>query len=131
VASVGLRAWAVVAATTAGIVAGAALAGIVLTNRAAATRVRPLADRETFLAALAHELRTPLNALTGWLWWLRHGGLDAEQQERALETIERNAAALTRLIDDQLESFRTATGTPPVPTREPDSATVIPVAPPR
>ena len=66
--------------------------------------------KDEFLSTLSHELRTPLNALMGWVWWLRRGGLDAERQARALETVERNTHALAQLIEDLLILSRIITG---------------------
>ena len=71
---------------------------------------RELAEKEEFLATLAHELRTPLNAIFGWITLLRTGRLDAAAQERALATIERNARAQKRLIEDALEASRIVSG---------------------
>jgi hypothetical protein len=59
--------------------------------------------KDEFLATLSHELRTPLNAIVGWTGMLRAGGLQGERLTRAVETIERNARSLTRLIDDLLD----------------------------
>ena len=59
--------------------------------------------KDEFLATISHELRTPLNAVYGWTRLLRSGDLDAEASHRALETIERNAHAQVRLIDDLLD----------------------------
>jgi signal transduction histidine kinase/CheY-like chemotaxis protein len=66
--------------------------------------------KDEFLATVSHELRTPLNAVLGWTRMLRAGGLDAELAERALETIERNADAQARLIDDLLDVSRIISG---------------------
>jgi signal transduction histidine kinase/CheY-like chemotaxis protein len=66
--------------------------------------------KDEFLATVSHELRTPLNAIVGWLWWLRHGALEGERRERALETIERNAKALAQLVEDVLDVSRIITG---------------------
>ncbi len=66
--------------------------------------------KDEFLATLSHELRTPLNAILGWTQAVRGGGLDAATWERALETIERNAKAQARLVDDVLDLSRIVTG---------------------
>ena len=66
--------------------------------------------KDEFLATLSHELRTPLNAVYGWTRLLRTGDLDAAASHRALETIERNAHAQVRLIDDLLDVSRIITG---------------------
>src|SRR5579862_5919638 len=66
--------------------------------------------KDEFLATMSHELRTPLNAIFGWITLLRTRRLDAATQERALETIERNARAQKRLIEDLLDVSRIVTG---------------------
>jgi signal transduction histidine kinase/ActR/RegA family two-component response regulator len=66
-----------------------------------AERINRLKDE--FLATLSHELRTPLNAVLGWAQILHAGQLDARQQERATETILRNAKAQARLVEDILD----------------------------
>ncbi len=66
--------------------------------------------KDEFLATMSHELRTPLNAIFGWVTLLRTRRLDEATQERALETIERNARAQKRLIEDLLDVSRIVTG---------------------
>jgi signal transduction histidine kinase len=66
--------------------------------------------KDEFLATMSHELRTPLNAIFGWITLLRTRRLDESTQERALETIERNARAQKRLIEDLLDVSRIVTG---------------------
>jgi PAS domain S-box-containing protein len=66
--------------------------------------------KDQFLAVLSHELRTPLNTILGWLQMLQGGRLDLAQQERALETIDRNTRALAQMIDDLLDVSRIAAG---------------------
>jgi signal transduction histidine kinase len=66
--------------------------------------------KDEFLATMSHELRTPLNAIFGWITLLRTGRLDEASQERGLETIERNARAQKRLIEDLLDVSRIVTG---------------------
>lgn len=71
------------------------------------------ADRlkDEFLATLSHELRTPLTSIMGWATLIRTGELDrAENLDRALEIIERNARSQGRLIDDLLDVSRIITG---------------------
>ena len=72
--------------------------------RAAAEATNRLKDE--FLATLSHELRTPLNAIVGWTGMLRSGRLDADQTDRALEAIARNAATQTQLVSDLLDVSR-------------------------
>jgi PAS domain S-box-containing protein len=58
--------------------------------------------KDDFLATLSHELRTPLNAILGWVRIMRSRQLD-KGTDRAAEVIERNADALTRLVEDLLD----------------------------
>ena len=76
--------------------------------RAEAEQLSRLKDE--FLATMSHELRTPLNAIFGWITLLRTRRLDATTEERAMETIERNARAQRRLIEDLLDVSRVVTG---------------------
>jgi signal transduction histidine kinase/ActR/RegA family two-component response regulator len=76
--------------------------------RADAERVNRTKDE--FLASLSHELRTPLNAVIGWTHLIRGGHLSEEKTRRALETIERNAAIQSRLVEDLLDMSRIVTG---------------------
>ena len=66
--------------------------------------------KDEFLAVLSHELRTPLNAIVGYARLLRGGILSGEKAERGLETLERNATSLTRIVEDVLEVSRIITG---------------------
>jgi PAS domain S-box-containing protein len=66
--------------------------------------------KDEFLGTVSHELRTPLNSILGWTRLLRDGNLTPESSERALETIQRNALAQARLIDDLLDVSRIITG---------------------
>jgi PAS domain S-box-containing protein len=64
--------------------------------------------KDEFLATISHELRTPLNAILGWTTMLRRKpDVDAK---KALDTIERNARAQMRLIEDVLDVSRAVTG---------------------
>jgi PAS domain S-box-containing protein len=66
--------------------------------------------KDEFLATLSHELRTPLTAMLGWSRLLREGHLDAAGQSRAVQIIERNAEAQSKLIEDLLDVSRIITG---------------------
>lgn len=66
--------------------------------------------KDEFLMTVSHELRTPLNAIYGWVRILATGDLPPEQRARALATVERNARAQTRLIDDLLDVSRAISG---------------------
>ena len=66
--------------------------------------------KDEFLATLSHELRTPLNAILGWTAMLRSGSIVPEQVPHALDTIERNARAQSRLVETLLDASRVVTG---------------------
>ena len=70
------------------------------------------ADRlkDEFLAVLSHELRTPLNAIVGYSRLLRGGLLSGEKADRGFETLERNAHALTQIVEDMLDISRIVSG---------------------
>jgi signal transduction histidine kinase/ActR/RegA family two-component response regulator len=62
--------------------------------------------KDEFLAMISHELRTPLNAILGWARMMSAGRLGEAQRERAVSTIERNAVAQAKLIDELLDVSR-------------------------
>jgi signal transduction histidine kinase/ActR/RegA family two-component response regulator len=66
--------------------------------------------KDEFLATLSHELRTPLNAILGYARMLRSGIVAPEKTQAAIETVERNAASLNRLIEDVLDVSRIISG---------------------
>ena len=66
--------------------------------------------KDEFLATVSHELRTPLNAILGWGQMLQAGKVGQEEQQRALETIYRNAKSQAQLIEDLLDTSRLITG---------------------
>ncbi|HTL89209.1 MAG TPA: ATP-binding protein [Leptolyngbya sp.] len=66
--------------------------------------------KDEFLAVLSHELRTPLSPILGWTKLLRAGKVKPENQDKALETIERNAQLQTQLIGDLLDVSRILRG---------------------
>jgi PAS domain S-box-containing protein len=66
--------------------------------------------KDEFLAVLSHELRTPLNAIVGYSRLLRGEVLSPEKAKRGLETLERNATMLTRIVEDVLDISRIVAG---------------------
>jgi signal transduction histidine kinase/ActR/RegA family two-component response regulator len=84
--------------------------------------------KDEFLATLSHELRTPLNAVMGWTRVLRAAQVEPETQARALESIERNAHAQARLIEDLLEISRIVTGKLRIQVQDIDLAAIVDAA---
>ncbi len=81
----------------------------------ASEQARALAEeavrvKDEFLTTLSHEIRTPLNAVLGWTKILLSRTVDSAMLARALEVIDRNALAQTRLIDDMLDTARVMSG---------------------
>ncbi len=66
--------------------------------------------KDEFLTTASHELRTPLSAILGWARLLRGGQLDPSGYLKGIETIERNANAQVRLIEDILDGSRIIAG---------------------
>jgi PAS domain S-box-containing protein len=83
---------------------------LLVSERAARTQAE-MASRmkDDFLSTVSHELRTPLNAIVGWTQVLRESDLPIDALE-GVETIERNASAQARLIDDLLDLGRISSG---------------------
>jgi signal transduction histidine kinase len=84
--------------------------------------------KDEFLATVSHELRTPLNAVLGWARVLRSADVEPTLRARALESIERNAQAQARLIEDILEVSRIVTGKLRLKVKALDLAQVIDAA---
>jgi PAS domain S-box-containing protein len=83
--------------------------------------------KDVFLATLSHELRTPLNAIVGWSHLLR-GGLEPAQSARAIETIDRNARSLAKLVGDLIDVSRIVSGNLKVEERLIDFRQVVEAA---
>ncbi len=79
---------------------------------AARNRERDEASRlkDEFLMTVSHELRTPLTAIYGWARMLATGQIRDAQRPRAIDAIERNAAALQQLVNDLLDVSRVVSG---------------------
>jgi PAS domain S-box-containing protein len=89
----------------------AAWAAVALQNAQLYQEVRE-ADRikDEFLAVLSHELRTPLSSILGWARMLRAGLATGEKADHAVEVLERNAMALSQIVDDVLDISRIVSG---------------------
>lgn len=80
-------------------------------RKAAEEELRREAERKsTFLAELSHELRTPLAAVRTSIQILARTSALDENAQRALASLERQSAHLTRLTDDLLDSRRMEDG---------------------
>ena len=93
--AIGMSVWAAVALENARLYA----------NAQEASRLK-----DEFLATLSHELRTPLNAIVGYTRMMRSGLVTGEKAARALETVDRNANALTQIVEDVLDVSRIIAG---------------------
>lgn len=82
-----------------------------LTSERAARAEAEQASRikDDFMATLSHELRSPLAAMLGWCAIARKSIVPADVA-RAIDTIERNARAQSRLVDDLLDATRMQAG---------------------
>jgi signal transduction histidine kinase/ActR/RegA family two-component response regulator len=81
--------------------------------------------KDEFLMTVSHELRTPLTAIYGWVRVLAGREMPRAEQSKALASIERNALAQTRLIDDLLDVSRVIAGKLRLESRMVDIAAVV------
>ncbi len=86
--------------------------------------------KDEFVSTVSHELRTPLQAILGWTQFLTRliRGRDTAptaQIGTQLQTIERNARSLARMIDDLLDVSRAITGKLSLSTRRTDLADIV------
>jgi PAS domain S-box-containing protein len=81
--------------------------------------------KDEFLATISHELRTPITAVLGWSRMLLTGQLTPERQQKALETIDRNARSQAQLIEDLLDISRIVSGKLRIDRRTVDLAAKI------
>jgi signal transduction histidine kinase len=81
--------------------------------------------KDDFLMTVSHELRTPLTAIYGWARMLNQGAVSERQRQQAIQTIERNAQAQTRLIDDLLDVSGVTTGKLRIDVRPVQPADVV------
>ena len=66
--------------------------------------------KDEFLATVSHELRTPLNAILGWLQILQMTPVSEDRLKQALKSLDRNARAQARLVEDLLDVSRIVAG---------------------
>jgi PAS domain S-box-containing protein len=66
--------------------------------------------KDEFLALVSHELRTPLTSMLGWTGLLLSGRLGPQDEQQAIEIIDRNTKAQAKLINDLLDVSRIITG---------------------
>ena len=66
--------------------------------------------KDEFLANLSHELRTPLNAIVGYAQMLKRGAITEDKKVRAYEILDKNASALTQIVEDVLDISRIVSG---------------------
>ena len=81
--------------------------------------------KDEFLMSVSHELRTPLTAIYGWVRMLANDQVRPDQRRKALEAVERNARAQTRLIDDLLDVSRAITGKLRIESRPVNVAKIV------
>jgi two-component system phosphate regulon sensor histidine kinase PhoR len=76
------------------------------------TRLEALENvRQEFVANVSHELRTPLTSIRAFVETLLEGAIDdAENRERFLEVIRKQAGHMEALIDDLTDLSRIETG---------------------
>jgi signal transduction histidine kinase/DNA-binding response OmpR family regulator len=66
--------------------------------------------KNEFLATLSHELRNPLAPMRAALHMLRSQSVDPERTRSLLETMDRQVAQMTRLVEDLLDISRITRG---------------------
>jgi two-component system CheB/CheR fusion protein len=66
--------------------------------------------KDEFLAALSHELRTPLSAILLWGKLIRDAAIGSDELKQGMDAILSSAEAQARLIDDLLDTSRSAAG---------------------
>ncbi|HEX8914173.1 MAG TPA: hybrid sensor histidine kinase/response regulator [Humisphaera sp.] len=81
--------------------------------------------KDEFLATLSHELRTPLNAIVGWSQILARGPRTDADLDRGLATIDRNARAQARIIEDLLDMSGIVSGKVRLDVRPVDLSAVV------
>jgi PAS domain S-box-containing protein len=79
-------------------------AQLLVSERAARSEAeRASRMKDEFLATLSHELRTPLTAIVGWSQILVRGRSSSAEIAQGIDAVDRNARALTKLVEDLLD----------------------------
>ncbi len=91
--------------------------------RSEAERANHLKD--DFLATLSHELRTPLNAIMGWAQIMKHRRLPEADLAQAVDVIDKNARAQSRIIGDLLDMSRVVAGKVSLDLKALDLAAIV------
>jgi signal transduction histidine kinase len=81
--------------------------------------------KDVFLAMLGHELRNPLSAIQSGAEVLRHGTSDPRTTRPAVEIISRQAAHMSKLLDDLLDVARIDSGKVHLERRSVDVRAVV------
>ncbi|HET7539831.1 MAG TPA: chemotaxis protein CheB [Polyangiaceae bacterium] len=81
--------------------------------------------KDEFLATLSHELRTPLSAILLWGKMIRGAAIGSEQLNQGMDAILTSAEAQARLIEDLLDSSRSAAGKLQLELSETDLVQVV------
>jgi signal transduction histidine kinase/CheY-like chemotaxis protein len=66
--------------------------------------------KDEFLAMLAHELRNPLAPIVTSVQVLKHPSLSDDRRRRQIDIVERQAAQMSRLVEDLLDVSRVSRG---------------------
>jgi signal transduction histidine kinase/DNA-binding response OmpR family regulator len=66
--------------------------------------------KNEFLATLSHELRNPLAPMRAALHMLRAGNVDSDKARSLVQTMDRQVAQMTRLVEDLLDISRITRG---------------------
>lgn len=81
-----------------------------ITNRRGERLKAALAVKDQFLANMSHEIRTPLGVVVGFAEILRSHEMAKAEQQMIVDTILRNGAALTKIVDDLLALTKVEAG---------------------
>jgi signal transduction histidine kinase len=83
------------------------------------------ATKDEFLAVVSHELRTPLNAIGGWVKILGSESVSPVLKETALEKIDKNVRAQSKLVEELLNYSQMLAGKDGIAQSEIEIANVV------